>query len=81
MSKKSTSGSLIAIGDHVIKSWSTTQSVVAMSTGEAEFYELIKCATMALGARSLLFDLGVHLNVRVLTDATTGKAIAPRRGQ
>ena len=80
ITRTSTSGGLIAIGDHVIKSWSTTQSVVAMSTGEADCYALTKCAAMALGAQSLLADLGVHLSVRVTTDATTGKAIASRRG-
>ena len=33
--RKSTLGGIVCIGDHVIKSWSTTQSVVALSTGEA----------------------------------------------
>ena len=29
----------MCVGDHMIKSWSTTQSVIALSTGEAEVYD------------------------------------------
>ena len=35
-SPKSTSGGTVIIGDHMDKSWSTSQSVIALSTGEAE---------------------------------------------
>ena len=68
------------IGDHCIKTWSINQSVIALSSGEAEFYALTKASAMAMGARALLEDLGITLKIRVLTDATTGKAIASRRG-
>ena len=34
--RRSTSGGLVMRGSHVIKSWSTNQSVVAPSSGEAE---------------------------------------------
>ena len=68
------------IGDHCIKAWSVNQTVIALSSGEAEFYALTRATALAMGARSLLEDLGVKLKIRVLTDATTGKAIASRRG-
>ena len=68
------------IGDHMVKSWSTAQSVIALSTGEAELYGLNKCGASALGLQSLLEDLGVSLDIRLHTDATTVKAIATRRG-
>ena len=35
---KSTSGGLVLLGFHLIKSWSSTQATVAMSVGEAEYY-------------------------------------------
>ena len=79
-SRKSTSGGTVMIGDHMVKSWSTSQSVIALSTGEAELYGLNKCGASALGLQSLLEDLGVTLDIRLHTDATTGKAIATRRG-
>ena len=78
--RKSTSGGMTCLGDHVVKSWSSTQTVVALSTGEAELYALNKTAAQSLGLHSLLRDLGVELDVRRHTDATTGRAIATRRG-
>ena len=61
------------VGDHVVKSWSTSQTVVALSTGKAELYGLNRCGASALGLQSLLGDLGISLDVRLHTDATTGK--------
>ena len=71
---------MMCLGDHLVKSWSSTQSVIALSTGEAELYALNKTAAQSLGLQSLLADMGIDLSVRVHTDATTGRAIATRRG-
>jgi hypothetical protein len=78
--RKSTSGGVITIGDHVIKTWSTTQTTIALSPGEAEYYGMVKGASMAMGIRSMLQDLGVEMNVRLRTDASAAKGIASRRG-
>lgn len=40
--RKSTSGGTAFLGKHVIKSWSLTQSIVTLSSGEAEYYGLVK---------------------------------------
>ena len=64
----------------MVKSWSSTQSIIAFSTGEAKLYAINKTAATALGLQSLLTDLGVQMDIRVFTDATTGKLIATRRG-
>jgi len=71
---------MITIGDHVIKSWSNTQSVIALSSGEAEYYGMVKGASMALGVRSMLADMGVNLQIRLRTDAAAAKGICTRRG-
>ena len=39
-----------------------------------------KAAATAMGLKSLLADLAVDLEIKVFTDATTGKAMATRRG-
>ena len=70
----------MCIGDHTIKTWSSTQSVVALSTGEAEMYAINKTAATGMGDQSILKDLGVSLELRVFTDATTGKSLVTRRG-
>ena len=49
VSRKSTSGSALMIGGHVIKSWSTTQPVIALSSGEAGLHSLAKAASQAKG--------------------------------
>ena len=46
--RKSTSGGVIMIGGHMIKSWSSTQNVIALSSGEAEYYGLVKGAAQGL---------------------------------
>ena len=54
--RKSTSGGLILLGDHCIKTWSTTQSSPALSSCEAEYYALVDGASRALGRRGGLGD-------------------------
>ena len=78
--RKSTNGGALMHGSHLIKSWSTTQSTIALSSGEAEFYGIVKGAAVILGHVSLMKDLGIEIQARVRTDATTGKAICTRRG-
>ena len=62
--RKSTSGGCIMIGQHCIRTWSSTQPSVTLSSGEAEFYGLVKAAGAGLGHQSLAGDLGLKLPVR-----------------
>ena len=64
----------------MIKSWSTTQAVIALSSGEAEFYGIVKGGSTGIGLRSVLGDLGVESRIRIHTDASAAKAIASRKG-
>merc|ERR1711873_342837 len=57
--RKSTSGGVIMLGEHAIKTWSVTQAVIALSSGEAEYYGIVKGASAGLGVCSVLADLGV----------------------
>ena len=65
ITRKSTSGGMMLIGQHLIKSWSSTQPVIALSSAEAELYALVKGATQAVGLASMLQDLDVdtHQNI------------------
>ena len=67
--RKSTSGGIITFGNHVIKSWSVTQSVIALSSGEAEYYGMVRGGSIELGMKSMLKELGVDTRVRIKTDA------------
>ena len=56
------------LGGHTIKTWATTQSAVALSSGEAEFYGVVKGASALLGLISLAADSGIELKGRTHTD-------------
>ena len=78
--RRSTTGGALVLGSHLIKSWSSTQADVALSSGEAEYYGTVKAGGMGLGYQSLLRDLGVDLKIRVWTDSTATIGICGRDG-
>ena len=80
VSRKSTSGGLLMLGGHLIKSWSSTQPVIALSSGEAELYALVKAASQGTGLLSMLMDYGHELEATVYTDSTAAIGIVHRRG-
>ena len=67
-------------GSHLIKSWSRTQAVVALSSAEAELYGCIKATALTLGVVSLYGDLGVHTTGAVLTDASATLSRIRKKG-
>ena len=68
------------IGSHMLKSWSTTQSVIALSSGEAEYYSMVKGGSVRLGVQALLQEIGVKLDVVIKCDASAAVGIVVRRG-
>merc|ERR1712023_494354 len=59
--RKSTSGGIVKLGEHCVKTWSSNQAVIALSSGEAEFYGIVKGASNALGITGILKDVGIEL--------------------
>ena len=78
--RKSTSGGIVRIGSHFIKSWSKNQSVIALSSAEAELYAIIKTASETLGIMSLLWDWHVPMSADLLADASATLGIIGRTG-
>ena len=78
--RKSTSGGCIMIGSHCLRTWSSTQPSVTLSSGEAEYYGLVKAAGAGLGHQSLMSDLGIGLPVVAWTDSSAALGIASRSG-
>ena len=68
------------LGSHAIKHWSSTQTSVALSSGEAEFAGVIRGAGQGLGYKALLRDLGVDASLRVWTDSSAAIGICNRQG-
>ena len=54
--RKSTSGGAIMLGAHTIRTYSSTQQSISLSSGEAEYYGLAKGAAAALGQQALMSD-------------------------
>ena len=82
--RKSTNGGCIMVGDVCLKAWSTTQRVVALSSGEAEYYAAVKGASEGLGFLAGCADLGIceegAVSIKVLTDSSACKGICQRTG-
>ena len=78
--RKSISGGVAMIGCHCIKTWSSTQDIIALPSGEAEYYGLVRGASQAIGIRSMLYDMGVEADIEINTDASAAKGIASRKG-
>ena len=68
------------LGTHLIKSWSSTQASISLSSGEAEFYGVVKASGVSLGYQALLKDVGLALPIRVWTDSTATIGICGRQG-
>ena len=73
--RKSTSGGVILLGSYILKTWSSTQPTISLSSGEAEFYGVVRASGAALGQQSLFRDLGVGLEVCVWTDSSAAVGI------
>ena len=78
--RRSTSGGGIKLGTHTIKIWTGTQASIALSSGESEYYALVKGISQCLGIQSLLKDFGRDIKIRVFTDSTAAQGIAQRVG-
>ena len=68
------------VGSHTIKGWSATQAGVALSSGEAEYYGVVRAAGLGLGQQALYRDGGVELPLRIWTDSSAAMGTAGRQG-
>ena len=47
VTRRSTSGVLLKLGTHILKTWSSTRAVVEMSSAVAELYAMTECRLKA----------------------------------
>ena len=78
--RRSTSGGCAKLGQHLIKHWSSTQKVLALSSGEAELAGILKGTSEGLGLKNLGQDLGVTVDLHVRTDSSAAVGICRRIG-
>ena len=67
-------------GTHLIRTWSSTQKIIALSSGEAEYYGMVRGGAEAMGTRNILEDMNIERKIRLLEDSSAAKGIAERTG-
>jgi len=77
---KSTSGGMMMLGTHTIKTWSTTQKSITLSSAEAELVAAVKMAAELIGVTQLMADWGLNLRGRVHVDSSAAIGVVGRKG-
>eukprot|EP00929_Paragymnodinium_shiwhaense_P052294 TRINITY_DN26200_c1_g1_i4.p1 TRINITY_DN26200_c1_g1~~TRINITY_DN26200_c1_g1_i4.p1 ORF type:complete len:214 (-),score=21.31 TRINITY_DN26200_c1_g1_i4:248-889(-) len=80
VTRRSTTGMATRFGMHTVKHSTNLQSTIALSSGESEYYALVKGAAIGLGMQSLLCDWGLDVAVEVLSDSSAARGHVSRRG-
>ena len=70
--QKSTTGLAAFLGTHLLRTTANTQSVVATSADEAGYYAIVSAASVLIGLKSMLADIGVPVNIKLGCDTAAG---------
>ena len=62
----------IRCGQHLLRSWSTDLTVIAMSCGEVELYAACTAAQQIIGTENMARELAVHLDAMELQVGAIG---------
>ena len=79
-SAKSTSGGAVCLGEHVLKTYSKQQKVVALSSAEAELYAMVAASAETLAIQAYCKDLGMDTKCELYCDSSAALGISQRAG-
>ena len=65
LGRKSTTGVIVSRGEHLLRHRSCLQTLVALSSGEAEYYALIRGACTGLGIQSHYQDWMIDVPIQI----------------
>ena len=68
------------MGTHYLKSWSSTQKNVTLSSAEAELLAAVKASGEALGMLQLMSSVGVPMTASIMVDSSAALAVVARKG-
>ena len=77
---RSTSGGIMTLGHHTIKSYSRQQKTVALSSAEAELYAMVIASAETMAIISFAKDIGCILEGEIYADSSAALGIAARQG-
>ena len=78
--RKSTSGGCLMLGSHLWKTWSKTQTSIALFSAETDIYGTMKTAQESIGLISMAREFQVELKARLLCDASAALGVAQQVG-
>ena len=67
-------------GGHHIKSWSTTQKKITLSSGEAELAACVKTSCECIGILQMAADWGRTVEGKVMVDSSAALGVVSRKG-
>ena len=68
------------IGGHCMKTWSSTQQSITLSSGEAELVAAVKMSCELIGMCQLASDWGIELGAKVWIDSSAALGVVGRKG-
>ena len=78
--RKSTSCVVLRLGPYTLETSSVTQVVIALSSGEAEFYAANRAAAAGIQMKQFMVEMGVAVNLRVWSDSSACRGMMCRLG-
>ena len=78
--RRSTVGQVIMLGTHCVKHCCKLWSQIGLSSAENEYYAICGTSATGMGIQALLHDWNISMDLNVLTDSSSAKAFASRRG-
>ena len=80
LGRKSTTEVIVRRGKHLLRHMSCLQTFVALSSGEAGYYALIRGACTRLGIQSHYQDWIVDVSIDIYSGSSAARSVARRRG-
>ena len=68
------------LGTHCIKTWSSTQKSITLSSGEAELVAAVKTSTELIGLCQMAREWDIELAGQVLVDSSAALGATKRKG-
>ena len=80
LTRKSVSCTVERYGSHMIDCSDAKQSLVALSSGEAEFYGIVRFVATSNQTSQILEQIGMQLEVTIASDSSAARGICTRTG-
>ena len=80
ITRRSTTGLAVMLNNHCVLHKSNLQSTISLSSGESEWYGLVKGCAVGFSTQAMLADWGLRLPVEVMSDSSAARGFSQRQG-